>query len=141
MGSGERRRHPAAVLAAGSIASAVAVIAIAAVGFARLAPGWLPAGIAIALWLVWSLFFGLLLPVRASFINQNIPSAQRATVLSLDSLFSDAGGSLGQPALGWIATVAGLPLAWALGGAAFALGGPLYLRAEQASLEAAEKAD
>ena len=51
MGSGKRRRAPARVLAIGSLASAIGVFGIAAVGLSRLSPGVVPAGIAIALWL------------------------------------------------------------------------------------------
>jgi MFS family permease len=136
MGPAEKRRSPARVLALGSLLSAAAVLGIAAIGFVRIPAGALPAGIAIALWLLWSLMFGLLGPVRSGFINDHIPSAQRATVLSLDSLFADAGGSLGQPGLGWVATVAGLPLSWALSAIAFAGGAPLYMRSGRAAEEA-----
>ena len=138
MGSGEKRRHPATILALGAIVSATGVLGIAAVGLLRIPAGVLPAAIAIALWFAWNLMFGLLGPVRSSYINDNIPSAQRATVLSLDSLFGDAGGSLGQPALGWIATVAGLPLAWAISSLAFAAGAPLYLVSGRAQRSRAE---
>jgi len=135
MGKGATRRPAAVVLALGSLVSAASVLGIAAVGLLRIPAGVLPAGIAIALWFGWSLMFGLLMPVRSAFINEHIPSAQRATVLSLDSLFGDAGGSLGQPALGWIATVVGLPVAWALSSIAFAGGAPLYARAGRAARE------
>ena len=127
MRSGERRRHPARVLAVGSVASALGVLGIAAVGMLKIAPGVVPAAIAIGLWFAWNLMFGLFGPIRAGYINEYIPSAQRATVLSLDSLFGDAGGSLGQPILGWIATVASLPIAWALGAIAVAGAAPLYV--------------
>ena len=126
MRTGELRRHPARVLAVGSAVSALAVLGIAAVGLAKLTPGVVPAGIAILLWLGWSLMFGLLGPVRQGFINEHIPSAQRATVLSLDSLFGDAGGSVGQPALGFVATKMGLPISWVLSSIAFAGAIPLY---------------
>lgn len=132
-GKGEKRRHPARLLAVGSLVSAAGVFGIAAVGFARLTPGALPAGIAIGLWFAWSFMFGMLGPIRAGYINENIPSAERATVLSLDSLFGDAGGSVGQPILGWIATVGSLPIAWALSAIAFTGATPLYLRSAVAS--------
>jgi sugar phosphate permease len=133
MGSGATRRRPLRVLAFGSIASALGVLGIAAVGLSKMAPGVLPAAIAIGLWFVWSLMFGLLGPVRAACINEFIPSAQRATVLSLDSLFGDAGGALGQPALGWVATVASLPLAWAISAVAFLGAAPLYFASDRAA--------
>ena len=139
MGSGATRRRPARVLAVGSVISAAGVFGIALVGLAQFAPGLLPAGIAVSLWIAWSVMFGMLGPIRASYINEHIPSAQRATVLSLDSLFSDAGGSVGQPALGWVATVVSLPAAWVLSSLAFLGAAPLYVAAGKAE-HAAEPA-
>jgi sugar phosphate permease len=102
----------------------------------RLGPGVLPAAVAIVLWIVWSAFFGVLGPVRAGFLNEYIPSAQRATVLSLDSLFSDAGGAVGQPALGWISTRFSIALAWVVGSVFFAAAAPLYAVAGRAARDA-----
>jgi MFS family permease len=133
MREGASRRDPARVLALGSIAAAVLVLAIGGVGLLRLGPGALPAAAAIVLWLLWSVVFGLLGPVRSGFVNEHIPSAQRATVLSLDSLFADVGGSLGQPALGWIATRFSIGLAWVMGSAFFAAAAPLYAMAGRAA--------
>jgi len=133
MRSRGQRRHAARVLAVGSLTSAAAVLGIAAVGLAKLPSGVMPAAIAIALWFAWNLMFGLFGPIRAGYINEYIPSAQRATVLSFDSLFGDAGGSLGQPILGWIATVASLPIAWALGAVALAGAAPLYVSSATAA--------
>ncbi len=133
MREGGRRRDPARVLAVVSVVAALAVAAIGAVGLSQLEPGLLPAGIATVLWISWSVLFGLMGPVRAGFINEHIPSAQRATVLSLDSLFSDAGGAAGQPVLGWISTRFSIALAWVLGSAFFAAAAPLYRMAGRAS--------
>ncbi len=46
-------------------------------------------------------------PLRQSFINGVIPSAQRATVLSFDSLMGSAGGVVIQPVLGRAADIYG----------------------------------
>jgi len=46
-------------------------------------------------------------PIRLTFLNGAIPSEQRATVLSFDSLMSSAGGVLAQPVLGRVADVSG----------------------------------
>jgi MFS family permease len=132
MRTGEKRRRPGRVLAVGSVITAAGVFGIAAVGLAHFAPGLLPAGLAVMLWIAWSVMFGMLGPIRASFINEHIPSSQRATVLSLDSLFADTGGAIGQPALGWVATAVSLPVAWALGSLAFLGAAPLYLAADRA---------
>jgi MFS family permease len=133
MRTGEDRRKSASVLAVGSLVTAAGVLGIGLVGLSRLAPGLLPAGIAISLWIAWSVMFGMLGPIRSSYINEHIPSSQRATVLSLDSLFADAGGAVGQPALGWIATAIGLPVAWVLASVSFAAAAPLYRRSGRAA--------
>ena len=116
MRSGELRRAPTDVLVAGSIVSAVLAFAIAVVGLVFGNPGILPAALAITLWLLFGLVFGLSAPIRQGFINDHIPSAQRATVLSLDALFADAGGTVGQPGLGWISGRFSIPLGWLVGG-------------------------
>jgi MFS family permease len=87
------------------------------------------------LWVSWSVAFGMFGPIRSGFINEHIPSAQRATVLSLDSLFGDAGGTVGQPALGYVATAVGLPVSWVLSSLAFFAATPLYLRSGRAAAE------
>ena len=48
----------------------------------------------------WSLSFAVAMPVRQAFVNAEIPSKQRATVLSFDSLMGSSGGVISQPALG-----------------------------------------
>jgi MFS family permease len=133
MRDGGNRRDPARVLAVASVLAALLVAAIGVVGLIGLKPGVLPAALAIVLWITWSVLFGLLGPVRSGFINEHIPSAQRATVLSLDSLFADAGGTVGQPALGWISTQFSIGLAWVLGSAFFAAAAPLYALAGRAA--------
>ena len=75
-----------------------------------------PRSLAIGLWLLFGLVFGLTAPIRQGFINDHIPSAQRATVLSLDALFADAGGTVGQPGLGWISGRFSIPVGWLIGG-------------------------
>jgi MFS family permease len=63
--------------------------------------------LALALLSAWSLVFAIESPLRQAFINGLIPSEQRATVLSFDSLMSSAGGVVAQPALGRSADVYG----------------------------------
>ena len=46
-------------------------------------------------------------PMRQTYLNGVIPSAQRATVLSFDSLMGSAGGVVAQPILGRVADVSG----------------------------------
>jgi MFS family permease len=49
---------------------------------------------------VWGLLFAATLPIRQSYLNGMIPSRQRATIISFDSLMSSTGGVWAQPVLG-----------------------------------------
>lgn len=63
--------------------------------------------VALVLLAAWALVFAISAPVRQAFINGLIPSEQRATVLSFDSLMGSTGGVVAQPALGRVADVYG----------------------------------
>ncbi len=63
--------------------------------------------VALALLTAWALVFAVLMPLRQAFINGVIPSEQRATVLSFDSLMGSTGGVIAQPALGRVADLSG----------------------------------
>jgi MFS family permease len=54
----------------------------------------------IALIVVWGLLFAATMPIRQAYINGLIPSRQRATILSFDSLMDSTGGVWAQPVLG-----------------------------------------
>ena len=95
-----RRRTSLLIAAAG--ASTLAILLIG------LFPGF---WIATSLLVAWGLIFALVTPVRQAYLNELIPSEQRATVLSFDSLLGSAGGVATQPALGRVADVWGYP-AW-----------------------------
>ena len=55
----------------------------------------------VTLYLLYGVAIGLAMPVKQSYLNAHIPSAQRATILSLDSMFASGGGVLGQTVWGW----------------------------------------
>ena len=61
----------------------------------------------IALICVWGLLFAAEMPIRQAYINGMIPSKQRATILSFDSLMGSTGGVWAQPVLGRSADVWG----------------------------------
>ncbi len=84
------------LLAAGLIIGSVALVVI---GFTT--NFW----IAIIMLVVWALVFAASMPIRQAYINALIPSKQRATVLSFDSLMSSSGGVVIQPALGRMADI------------------------------------
>jgi MFS family permease len=49
---------------------------------------------------VWGLLFAATMPIRQAYLNGLIPSRQRATILSFDSMMTSSGGVWAQPALG-----------------------------------------
>ena len=61
--------------------------------------------LAIGLLIVWSIAFSASRPMRLAYLNGCIPSEQRATVISFDSLMGSAGGAVIQPGLGRVADV------------------------------------
>ena len=133
------RRSPAGVLAAAAAITAAGVGAIGVVGLLTPASarGWVPFLIAAGIWVAIGVVFGITGPVRQGFINEHIPSAQRATVLSLDSFFSDAGGSGGSLALGYLTQMVNYGPAWVISAVPLALGYPLYRAAERAARSSA----
>lgn len=61
--------------------------------------------VVIILLAMWGMLFAATIPVRQAYINDLIPSKQRATLLSSDNLLSSAGAVGIQPALGKTADV------------------------------------
>jgi len=82
--------------------------------------------IVVALYLVYGLAVGVAMPVKQAYLNAHIPSAQRATIISLDSMFANVGGVLGQSGWGWLARVRSIGEAWAWSGVTLLFGLPLY---------------
>ncbi len=80
--------------------------------------------IAVPLLVVWGLVFAVVSPVRQAYVNDLIPSEQRATVLSFDSLMGSSGGVVAQPILGRAADVWGYPASYACSAATQALAIP-----------------
>jgi MFS family permease len=126
MGSDSQRRDPARVLFVTVVLVVAIVVGIALVGLAGIPTGVIAAAMAITLWIGFGFVFGLSGPIRMAYINEHIPSSQRATVLSLDAFFADAGGAVGQPGLGWLSDRVSIPVAWLVGAAFIAVGAPLY---------------
>ncbi len=69
----------------------------------------------ICLIVVWGLLFAATLPIRQTYLNGLIPSRQRATILSFDSMMSSTGGVWTQPLLGRAADVWGYAPSYLLG--------------------------
>ena len=86
----------------------ISVIVLAVIGFV---PNF---WVAVSLLVLWGLMFSAVSPIRQGFLNALIPSQQRATVLSFDSMFGSTGGVVMQPVLGKAADVWGYPVSYQL---------------------------
>jgi MFS family permease len=70
--------------------------------------------VVLGLVVVWGLLFAASEPIRQTYLNGLIPSRQRATILSFDSLLSSSGGVVVQPVLGRAADVWGYGASYVL---------------------------
>jgi MFS family permease len=86
----------------------ISVIVLALIGFV---PNF---WVAVSLLVLWGLMFSAVTPIRQGYLNALIPSQQRATVLSFDSMFGSTGGVVIQPVLGKAADVWGYPFSYQL---------------------------
>jgi MFS family permease len=83
--------------------------------------------LALILLTVWGFASAVADPVRQAYLNEMIPSKQRATVLSFDSLFGSIGGVVVQPGLGRVADVNGYGASLLIGGIIELIGIPFLL--------------
>jgi MFS family permease len=83
--------------------------------------------IALALLVLWGLIFAAAMPIRQAYLNGMIPSKQRATVLSFDSLMGSAGGVVVQPVLGKAADVYSYGTSYVFGGLIQLLAAPFIV--------------
>jgi MFS family permease len=117
------RRTSALLLTAG-----LSVLTLVAIGLFE--SFWAVLGLTV----VWGLLFAATMPIRQAYMNGLIPSRQRATILSFDSLMSSSGGVWAQPALGRAADAWGYGTSYVLsaGISAFALPFLLLTRRQNA---------
>ena len=78
----------------------------------------------LAIIVVWGLLFSASMPIRKAYLNGLIPSRQRATILSFDSLMSSSGGVWTQPLLGRTADLWGYAPSYLFGAGISALAIP-----------------
>jgi MFS family permease len=127
-----RRRTSALIATAG-----LGVITLGLIGIVE--SFWAVIGLVI----VWGLLFAASMPIRQTYINGLIPSRQRATVLSFDSLMSSSGGVWAQPLLGRSADVWGYGPSYLLGAGISALALPFLVlsRRQNATADTVEPAE
>ena len=70
-------------------------------------------------------------PIRQAYLNGMIPSQQRATILSFDSLITSAGGIVAQPVLGKSADIWGYQVSFLLSAAGTAIALPFIVTARK----------
>ncbi|WP_345761225.1 MFS transporter [Diaminobutyricibacter sp. McL0608] len=99
-------------------ASLASVVCLIVLGLTSLF--WL----AVVFLVIWGFVFAVAGPIRQSYLNDMIPSKQRATVLSFDSLFGSLGGVFIQPALGRAADLWGYGTSLVIGGVVELIGIP-----------------
>ena len=98
---------------------------------------WLAIGIVV----FWGLLFSAITPIRQTYLNSLIPSKQRATVLSFDSLMGSAGGIVTQPILGRAADLWGYAQSFMLSGVIQALAIPFAILARKENIRNDEKGE
>ena len=111
-------RHRTSALLVATAASAL-MLALTGVfdGF------WVVLGLIVA----WGLLDAASMPIRQAYINGMIPSEQRASILSFDSLLGSSGGVVVQPVLGRVADVSSYGTSYLIGGGISALALPFVL--------------
>ena len=102
-------------------ATAASAAALALIGVVESFAGVL------ALIVVWGLLYAASTPIQRAYLNGMIPSQQRATILSFDSMFGSSGGVVAQPVLGRSADVWGYGGSYLLGAGISALALPFIL--------------
>jgi MFS family permease len=102
-------------------AAGVQTLAAMAVGLAPSFP------LALASLLVATSTLGVIGPVRQAYLHKSVPGAQRATVVSFDSMVGNAGGVVGQAGLGYLARVDGYAAGYVAGGAVTVLAIPFFV--------------
>lgn len=75
-------------------------------------------GVALACFLVMMAAGGVTGPVKQAYLHASIPSEQRATVISFDSMFQNGGGIVGQTGLGYLSRVRDIGAGYVIGGLA-----------------------
>ena len=117
------------VLTAGAVIFSILALTAGLSGFFAPEEGSIPGFISlvISMFLI-GVMMGIIEPIGQGYINAHIPSKHRATILSVNSFFHDAGNSIGQPSFGWISRAASIPAAYIVGAFVTVLAAPLYAK-------------
>ncbi len=103
-------------------AAAVSTAAMVATGAIR--SFW----ITVPVFLFGAIAGGALQPVRQTYLHQSIPTSERATLVSFDSLVGSLGSVGGQTGLGFLSQERSIPVGFVVGGLATFLALPIFGR-------------
>lgn len=106
------------------LVAAACVESVAAVVLGLTGSFW----VAVPAFLLVTASFGVTSPVRQAYLHQVVPTEQRATVVSFDSMVSNVGGIGGQVGLGALGEARSVGAAFVAGGVATAAALPLFAR-------------
>ncbi|MGH2827311.1 MAG: MFS transporter [Actinomycetota bacterium] len=84
--------------------------------------------VTVPIFLLGALAGGVLEPVRQTYLHQSIPTSERATLVSFDSLLGSLGSVGGQTGLGYLSQERSVPAGFVIGGAATILTLPIFAR-------------
>jgi MFS family permease len=103
-------------------ASAVTTATMVATGVVR--SFW----VTVPVFLVGAVAGGVLQPVRQTYLHKSIPTSERATLVSFDSLMGSLGSVGGQTGLGFLSQERSIPVGFVVGGLTTILALPLFGR-------------
>ena len=112
------RRRTTMLLTTGAISSAAMVATGAIQVF------W----ITVPIFLLGAVATGVLQPIRQTYLHASIPTSERATLVSFDSLLGSLGSVGGQTGLGYLSQERSIPAGFVLGGLTTFLALPLFAR-------------
>ena len=84
--------------------------------------------ITVPIFLLGAVAGGVLQPVRQTYLHRSIPSSERATLVSFDSLVGSLGSVGGQTGLGYLSQERSVPAGFVVGGLVTVLTIPIYAR-------------
>ncbi len=102
---------------------AASIEAVAMIGIGIADSFWL----AVVMLLVVTTAMGAMMPVKQAYLHQIIPSEQRATVVSFDSMVGSGGGVGGQLGLGYLSRARSIGTGYVTSGIALVLAPPVLL--------------
>jgi MFS family permease len=84
--------------------------------------------ITVPVFLLGAIAGGVLQPVRQAYLHHSIPTSERATLVSFDSLVGSLGGVGGQTGLGYLSQERSVPVGFVVGGLVTLLTLPIFAR-------------